>query len=185
MKKTLLIFACAFTSLVVSCSTAQTPGKQPSPAPSVSAEKTSMDYFNESMAALETGDNRKAVEFDQKAFDLELKERKLPRDLWLQMINTLAAAYALNGEVKRGHEIIDYGIKHEPQYPMFYYIKAIAFAQEDKEDDAIKWLRPAFKYKANRLEGENFPNPETDSSFEKFRNSEKFKKAIAEMKSGK
>jgi hypothetical protein len=35
------------------------------------------------------------------------------------------------------------------------------------------------------LTGERFPNPETDSSFEKFRDSEKVTKAIAEMRSGK
>jgi hypothetical protein len=33
------------------------------------------------------------------------------------------------------------------------------------------------------IKGKRFPNPETDSSFEKFRDSEKFKKAVAEMKS--
>ena len=34
---------------------------------------------------------------------------------------------------------------------------------------------------ANMLGGAPLPNPMTDSSFEKFRDSEKFKKAIAEM----
>ena len=31
------------------------------------------------------------------------------------------------------------------------------------------------------IPGERFPNPETDSSFAKFRDSEKFQKAVAEM----
>lgn len=185
MSRATFIFFCFFVSLAVSCSTAQIPKNESPPKASPSPAKTSMDYYAESMAALQAGDYGKAVELDQKAFDLELKERKLPRDLWLQTVNILAGAYALNGEVNRSHEIVDYGIKQEPKYPMFYYIKAIAFAQEEKETDAIKYLRLAFKYKANIVPGEEFPDPETDSSFEKLQKSEKFKKAIAEMKRGK
>ena len=43
----------------------------------------------------------------------------------------------------------------------------------------------AFKNKANMIEGETFPNPETDSSFARLMKRETFKKAIAEMKSSK
>lgn len=185
MKNLLLLFCCVLLMLAPSCAEAQSTKKENKPSKPATQEKSSMDYMSEAMAALEAGDYRKAVELDQKAFDLEMKERKLPRDLWLQMVNTLAGGYALNGQVKRGHEIIDYGIKQEPKYPIFYYIKAIAYAQEDKEADAIKYLRLAFKYKVNIVPGEEFPDPETDGSFEKFRNSEKFKKALAEMKGGK
>lgn len=32
------------------------------------------------------------------------------------------------------------------------------------------------------MAGERFPNPKTDSSFEKFRDSEKFNKAVSEIK---
>jgi len=39
----------------------------------------------------------------------------------------------------------------------------------------------AFKYKANMIAGERFPNPDTDSSFAKFRDSEKFKKAVVDV----
>jgi hypothetical protein len=39
--------------------------------------------------------------------------------------------------------------------------------------------------KTNIPPGERLPEPETDSSFAKFRDSEKFRKAVAEMKGGK
>ncbi len=52
-----------------------------------------------------------------------------------------------------------------------------------EEDNAIKYLRDAFKYKANLTEGVRLPDPMTDASFEKFHKSEKFRKAVAEMRS--
>jgi hypothetical protein len=55
---------------------------------------------------------------------------------------------------------------------------ACGYGEFGDEDNAIKWLRLAFKYKANMLPGERFPNPEADSSFEKFRESNKFKRRL-------
>ena len=183
MKMVLLLFACA---LSFSCSRGQeTTNTGKSPTPTATPEMTSMDYFRDSQAALDSGDYVKAVQLDKKAFDLEKNERKLPREIWIEVVNTVGAGYALNGEVKSSHEIVDYAIKQEPKYPMFYYIEAIAYAQENKEADAIKYLRLAFKYKANILPGEKFPDPVTDDSFAKLQDSEIFKKAVAEIKNAK
>ena len=64
-------------------------------------------------------------------------------------------------------------------------VPAPVTADKLKSTDGIYGIRLAFKHKANMIAGERFPNPETDSSFAKFRDSEKFNKAVAEMKSGK
>ena len=59
---------------------------------------------------------------------------------------------------------------------------ACGYGELGDEDNAIKYLRLAYERKANMLEGEQFPDPTRDSSFAKFRESEKFNKAVEEMK---
>ena len=146
------------------------------------AQKTSMQYLAEGSKYYINGDYDKAIPPYQKALDLEKKERKLERKFWIVLVDNLGIAYGITGDIKSSMAVFEYGIKQEPTYPLFYYNMACGYGELDDEDNAIKWLRPAFKYRANMLEGERFPNPETDSSFEKFRDSEKFKKAIKEMK---
>jgi len=48
--------------------------------------------------------------------------------------------------------------------------------------EAFNNLKLAYKYKANMLDGEEFPDPMTDSSFTKFLTDEKFINAMQEMK---
>lgn len=59
---------------------------------------------------------------------------------------------------------------------------ACGYGELGDEDSAVKYLRLAFKYKANMINREHFPDPMTDSSFAKLRKSEKFVKAVADMK---
>lgn len=151
----------------------------------VVAQKTSMDYLQEGSAFYMNRDYKGAIKPYQKALDLEKQERKLERKFWIVLVDNLGMAYGITGDIKSSFAVFDYGISVEPTYPLFYYNMACGYGELGDEDNAIKWLRPAFKHKANMLMGTRFPNPETDSSFAKFRDSDKFKKAIAEMKSGK
>lgn len=150
-----------------------------------SAQKTSMDYLIEGSQFYMNGDYKNAIPPYQKALDLEKKERKLERKFWIVLVDNLGMAYGITGDIKSSFAVFDYGISVEPTYPLFYYNMACGYGELGDEDNAIKWLRPAFKYKANMMAGERFPNPETDSSFAKFRESEKFRKAIADMKAGR
>lgn len=150
-----------------------------------SQSKTSFEYTAEGSKYYRDGDYKKAIPLYQKALDLEKAERKLEKKIWFVLVDNLAIAYGITGDIKSSQSVLEYGIKQEPTYPMFYYNMACGYGESDDEDNAIKYLRLAFKYKANMIEGEALPNPETDSSFERFRKSEKFKKAITEMKSGK
>lgn len=151
----------------------------------VCAQKTSMEYLQEGSVYYLNRDYKGAITPYQKALDLEKKERKLERKFWIVLVDNLGMAYGITGDIKSSFAVFDYGISVEPTYPLFYYNMACGYGELGDEDNAIKWLRPAFKHKANMLPGTRFPNPETDSSFAQFRDSEKFKKAIAEMKSGK
>jgi len=94
-------------------------------------------------------------------------------------------AYGIAGDIKNSMSVLEYGISKEPTYPLFYYNMACGYGELGDEDNAIKYLRLAFKHKANMIAGERFPNSETDSSFRKFRESDKFQQAVAEMNAGK
>ena len=168
MKNLLLIIAC--TILLATASYAQ---------------KTSLDYLEQGSVYYMNHDYKHAIPPYQKALDLEKADRKLEKKWWIVLVDNLSMAYGITGNIKESMAVIDYGISVEPTYPLFYYNKACGYGELGDEDNAIKWLRPAFKYKDNMMTGEHLPNPETDSSFARFQDSEKFKKALNEMKSGK
>lgn len=151
----------------------------------VFAQKTSMDYLREGSAFYMNGEYKKSITPYQKALDLERAERKLERKFWILLVDNLGMAYGMTGEIKSSFAVFEYGISVEKTYPLFYYNMACGHGELGDEDNAIKSLRLAFKYKENMLTGEGLPNPENDSSFAKFRESEKFRKALAEMRSGK
>jgi tetratricopeptide (TPR) repeat protein len=148
-----------------------------------SAQKSSMDYLQEGSAFYLNRDYKNAIKPYQKALDLEKRERKLRKELWIVLVDNLGMAYGITGDIKSSFSVFEYGVSVDPTYPIFYYNIACGHGELGDEDNAIKWLRSAFKYEANMIAGERFPDPETDSSFTKFRDSEKFRTAIKEMKS--
>jgi tetratricopeptide (TPR) repeat protein len=146
------------------------------------AQKTSLDYLAEGSRYYLNGDYKKAIPPYQKALDLEKQDRKLEKKFWIVLVDNLGMAYGITGDIKSSFAVFEYGISKEPTYPIFYYNMACGHGELGDEDDAIKYLRLAYKNKSNMIAGERFPNPMTDSSFEKFRDSEKFVNAVAEMK---
>jgi tetratricopeptide (TPR) repeat protein len=149
-----------------------------------SQTKTSMDYLGEASRYYMEGEYKKAIPLYQKALDLEKKERKLKKEFWLVMVDNLAISYGITGDIEKSMAVLEYGIKQEPTYPMFYYNMACGYGEKDDEDNAIKNLRLAFKYKDNMIKGETLPDPARDSSFKRLMKSEKFQRAVGEMKSG-
>ena len=113
--------------------------------------------------------------------ELEKKDRKLDKKIWLVLVDNLAMAHGMNGDVKNSLSVLQYGISKEPTYPMFYYNMARGYGETGDEDSAIKYLRLATKYRVNMIPGETFPDPATDNSFRRFSDSDKFKKALTEL----
>jgi hypothetical protein len=64
---------------------------------------------------------------------------------------------------------------------MFHYNLACTYAEMNDVDKAITYLRRAFELKANMIEGERFPDPWTDDSFQRFMKNEKFVSALKEI----
>lgn len=146
--------------------------------------KTSQDYLNDGNAAFKAKDYKAAIVPYQKALDMEKQDQKLEKKWWFILIDNLSIAYGITGDIKSSRATIEYGLSKETTYPFFYYNLADTYGEEGDEDNAIKNLQLAYKYKANVLPGEHLPDATTDSSFQKFSGSEKFKSALAEMKKG-
>ncbi len=64
-------------------------------------------------------------------------------------------------------------------------VTARGLGKHGEEDNAIKHLRPAFEHHARMFEGESSSDLMTDSSFARFRDSEKFRKAVLELEDSK
>lgn len=181
--KALLLFS--FFFVLIACTSTTLNVANAERAPAADKQKSSLEYMAEGSRYYLAGDYKKAIPPYQKALDLEKQERKLERKLWIALVDNLGISYGITGDIRSSHAVFEYGISKDPTYPLFYYNMACGYGELGDEDNAIKWLRPAFKYKANMLEGERFPDPEIDSSFAKFRESDKFKKALAEMRTNK
>jgi Tfp pilus assembly protein PilF len=167
MKKILLIFACA---LVFSSA--------------ANAQKTAWEYSEEGLQYFLDHEYEKAILPLQKAFEMEQDNRTFSKSQWFILVESLAMCYREVGDSKASFPVLEYGVSQDPTYPLFYYNIARGYGELGEEDNAITYLRITYTYKDNMMIGERFPNPEKDSSFEKFRNSDKFKKAIKQMKGG-
>ncbi len=147
--------------------------------------KTSLDYLKAGSVLYINHQYKEAIVPYSKALDLEKKDRKLERTWWIVLVDNLSIAYGITGDLKNSREVIEYGISQDATYPLFYYNMACSYGEENVEENAIKYLRLAYKNKDNMLESESLPDPATDSSFQNLMKSASFRKALAEMKSGK
>lgn len=151
----------------------------------LSATKSSYDYSQDGSAFFLKGNYQKAIEPYQKALDLEKAQPKLDKNLWRVLIDNLAMSYGITGNSLRAKETLEHGLSKDPDYPIFYYIMACVYAEMNDEDNAIVYLKRAYERKENMIAGETFPDPMTDDSFQRFVKSEKFVKAVKELKQKK
>lgn len=143
--------------------------------------KTSFDYAAEGSKAYLMKDYRAAIRSYQKAVDLEKQKRSLNQTLFRVVVDNLGIAYGITGDIDRSMETLKYGISQDPEYPMFYYNIACGYGEQGKMDESLEQLRLAYKYKANMISGETFPDPLEDSSFRKFVKDKKFVDSLQQM----
>lgn len=117
----------------------------------------------------------------QTVLDLEKKKRTLEKDFWHVLIDNLGIAYGICGDLEKSKEVLEYGIKENPTYPLFHYNLACCFAEMNQLDEAIAALKQAYKYKANMIKGETLPDPRKDDSFKKYLKNKKFTDALREF----
>lgn len=122
-----------------------------------------------------------AAERYQKALDLEKQKRTLNQTRFRVMVDNLGMSYGLTGRLSKAKETFQYGITQDPEYPLFYYNLACTYGEMGQMDDALAQLRLAYKYKANMIAGESFPDPLKDDSFRNFVKDPKFVDAVRGM----
>jgi tetratricopeptide (TPR) repeat protein len=126
-------------------------------------------------------DYKNAAVLYQKVLDVEKYHRTLNQTLFRVLVDNLGMSYGLRSEWAKAKETFEYGIKQDPEYPLFYYNMACTYAETGKLDASLEQLRLAYKFRNNVIPGELFPDPMTDSSFRKFVKNPGFVQAVHEM----
>jgi tetratricopeptide (TPR) repeat protein len=144
--------------------------------------RTALDLFEFGNLSLFRKDFLGAIAYYRKALELDKHRKSLGRERWLLLVDRLGIAYGLSGDFTKAKQTYEWAISQEPEYPMFFYNLAWAYAEMNKMDEALRNLRLAYKYKRNVLPDQTFPDPESDSSFKKYVNNKIFIAELQKMK---
>jgi predicted Zn-dependent protease len=117
----------------------------------------------------------------EKARELERSGSKLTSDQHRILVDQLAMAYGIGGDLKKARTLLEDAIRQDPEYPLNYYNLACAFAEAGDKDKMLTNLSLAFQHKENVLKGEQLPDPRTDSSLQKYVRDEDFLKLMARL----
>jgi tetratricopeptide (TPR) repeat protein len=117
----------------------------------------------------------------EKARELEASGSKLPSDQHRVLIDQLAMAYGISGDLNKTHALLESAIRNDPEYPLNYYNLACAYAEEGDKGKALTNLSLAFQHKDHVLKGEQMPDPRTDSSFQKYVQDVDFTKLMTKL----
>lgn len=104
----------------------------------------------------------------EKVRDLEQGGNNLSSDQHRIVVDQLAMAYGISGDLKKSRALLEDAIRQDPEYPLNYYNLACAFAGESDKGKALANLSLAFHHKDQVLKGEKMPDPRADSSFQKY-----------------
>ncbi|MFC1453286.1 tetratricopeptide repeat protein [Verrucomicrobiota bacterium] len=143
---------------------------------------TASDRFNFGNVYYQQKNYKRAAAQYEKALDIEKQKTSLARNLWLVLVDQLGMSYGLSGELAKSQRLYEWAVTKEPDYPMFYYSLACAFAEMGNQDKAIENLRLAHRHRDESLPGESVPNPRTDSFFTKYLSNPEFRAALDKMK---
>jgi tetratricopeptide (TPR) repeat protein len=154
-----------------------TSARQPD-SPASTDNRTSLQLFMEGSVYFRANDFQKAIDPYQHALELEKQNPKLDRDLWRVLVDNFGMAYGISGDLNHAEEIYVYGLGKDPQYPMFFYNMACVSAERGDMDKTMAFLRKAFAFKANMIQGETMPDPRHDDSFQSFMSNERFRKFV-------
>lgn len=114
----------------------------------------------------------------EKARALEKSGKSLSSDQHRILIDQLVMAYGISSQLKKAHGLLDEAIPQDPEYPLNYYNLACAFAEEGNKDKMLANLALAFQHKDHMLQGEQMPDPRSDSSFQKYVRDDDFSKLM-------
>ncbi len=129
---------------------------------------SSLDLFKRGSEYFLQTHYRNALPFYQQALELEKVSPQLNNTYRRVLINNLGVAYGLTGQWVEAKVTFDYGITVDPQYPLFHYNLACSYAEMGALEDAKRTLDTAFRYRNTLNPGEDLPDPQTDTSFQRY-----------------
>jgi Putative Zn-dependent protease, contains TPR repeats len=144
-------------------------------------QHVSLEYFIDGVAYFNNGNYQLAARILQKALDENKSDQLLSKDQQYWLISNLGLAYGFAGQLGRAVATLNYGIRTDPYFPMFYYNLAGVYAMADDLTETIYYLFQAFQYKKNMAQGNEFPNPKKDELFRKYWKNEKFRDAVRNL----
>ena len=133
-----------------------------------------VDYFN-------NGNYNLAAKILQMALDENKTDQLLSKDQLYWLISNLGLAYGFSKQLGKAVSTLNYGIRTDPYFPMFYYNLAGVYAMADDLTETIYYLFQAFQYKKNMAQGNEFPDPKKDELFRKYWKNEKFRDAVRNL----
>lgn len=143
--------------------------------------QTDMDNFIYASSFYMQENLPKAAVYYEKALKKDRASTQLPPDLWRVAVDNLGMVYGMSGDLENSRRVLLKGIEQDPDYPMFYYNLACTYAEMKDKDNALANLRTAYERKDNMIEGEKFPDPRTDSSFQRYLSDPDFVALLEEM----
>jgi len=117
----------------------------------------------------------------EKARELERIGSKLTSDQHRILVDQLAMAYGISADLKKSRALLETAIRDDPEYPLNYYNLACLYADESDKGNVLTNLSLAFDRKEHVLNGEQMPDPRTDSSFQKYVRDEDFIRIMAKL----
>jgi tetratricopeptide (TPR) repeat protein len=124
---------------------------------------------------------QRAAQHYEKALTLEKQKRELPSDQWRVLVDNLGMAYGISGDLTKAKATFEFGASQDPNYPMFRYNLACAYAEMSDLDHALAQLRMAFGNRRNSIVGEGIPDPAKDDSFQRYVGDSRFKDLEREL----
>jgi tetratricopeptide (TPR) repeat protein len=141
----------------------------------------SLEHFIDGAACFNNGSYQLAAKILQKALDENKSDQLLSKDQQYWLISNLGLAYGFSKQLGKAVSTLNYGIRADPYFPMFYYNLAGVYAMADDLTETIYYLFKAFQYKKNMAEGNEFPDPKKDELFRKYWKNEKFRDAVRNL----
>ena len=107
----------------------------------------------------------------------------MSQNYWRVLVDNLGMAYGITGDLEHSEATLNYGVRQDPSYPMFYYNLGCVAAERGDMNKAMDFLGKAFARKANSIPGEGLPDPRQDDSFRRFMSDDRFRKFADSLES--
>ena len=143
---------------------------------------SSFDYYHKGKSLIRQKQFKQAAEHLSVALGLEQKQRQLDDADWRNLLGHLVDIYGATGDNTRLKELLDYGLSHDPTFPLFHLAQAQHYASLGDMDATIASLEKAYHYRKNDKRTALWIDPLTDPTFESFKKNENFRKAVKAMK---